>query len=63
MVIDEPCKAYRKDNREMKAAFEAAARACNIALEAREMPAARASPKSRCSMHALPISSSPRRPT
>jgi nucleotide-binding universal stress UspA family protein len=33
MVIDEHCKAYRKDNPEMKAAFETAARARNVASE------------------------------
>jgi nucleotide-binding universal stress UspA family protein len=32
MVIDEHCKAYRKDNPEMMAAFETAGRARNVAL-------------------------------
>jgi nucleotide-binding universal stress UspA family protein len=36
MVIDEHCEAYRKDNPEMKAAFEAAARARNLVAEWRE---------------------------
>jgi nucleotide-binding universal stress UspA family protein len=39
MVIDEHCKAYRKDNPEMKAAFEAAGRARNLAAEWREVDA------------------------
>jgi nucleotide-binding universal stress UspA family protein len=33
MVIDEHCKAYRRDNPEMKAAFETAGRARNVASE------------------------------
>ena len=43
MVIDEHCKAYRRDNPEMKSAFEAAARARNVASEWREVDAISAS--------------------
>jgi nucleotide-binding universal stress UspA family protein len=39
MVIDEHCKAYREDNPEMKAAFEAAGRARDLAVEWREADA------------------------
>lgn len=39
MVIDEHYKAYRRDNPEMKAAFEIAGRARNVALEWREADA------------------------
>lgn len=39
MVIDEHCKAYRRDNPEMKAAFETAGRARNVASEWREADA------------------------
>jgi nucleotide-binding universal stress UspA family protein len=40
MVIDEHCKAYRKDNPEMKVAFETAGRARNVASEWCEVDAA-----------------------
>jgi nucleotide-binding universal stress UspA family protein len=39
LVIDEHCKAYRKHNPEMRAAFEAAARRHNLAAEWREVDA------------------------
>jgi nucleotide-binding universal stress UspA family protein len=39
MVIDEHCKAYRKDNPEMKAAFETAGRGRNVVLAWREVDA------------------------
>jgi nucleotide-binding universal stress UspA family protein len=39
MVVDEHCRAYRKDNPEMKAAFEAAARGQNLVAEWREVDA------------------------
>jgi nucleotide-binding universal stress UspA family protein len=39
MVIDEHCKAYRKDNPEKKATFETAGRARNLVLEWREADA------------------------
>ena len=55
MVIDEHCKAYRKDNPEMKAAFETAGRARNVASEWREVDAgeherrrSRAAARARC---------------
>jgi nucleotide-binding universal stress UspA family protein len=39
LVIDEHCKAYRKRNPEMRAAFEVAARGHNLAAEWREVDA------------------------
>jgi nucleotide-binding universal stress UspA family protein len=42
MVVDEHCKAYRHDNAEMKAAFEAAARGRNLVAEWRQADAASA---------------------
>ena len=39
LVIDEHCKAYRKHNPEMRAAFEVAARGHNLAAEWREVDA------------------------
>jgi nucleotide-binding universal stress UspA family protein len=39
LVIDEHCKAYRKHNPEMRAAFEVAARGHNLAAEWREIDA------------------------
>jgi nucleotide-binding universal stress UspA family protein len=39
LVIDEHCKAYRKHNPEMRAAFEAAARGHNLTAEWREVDA------------------------
>jgi nucleotide-binding universal stress UspA family protein len=43
LVVDEHCKAYRNDNPEMKAAFEAAGRGRNLLSEWREIDAASAS--------------------